>query len=485
MTRQPYLRINFNRHNPGRSLSVQQIVAAIKDQIVTDHVAPGCRLPPVRVLAHQLGMSKTTVQTAYDELVAQGLAESKQRVGLFVTSDPQTLRVASEVRVPPPAFIALAPRRSVARSEKALAAPIDLSSVFIDADLLPREKLAACFRAVVKQTKLHAAYHPQGFLPLRRVIAERLQKRGIEAGEDDIVTTAGSQQALDIVCRALTQKRIATENPTYEQGKLLFEMNSVEVLGLPLDPFRGIDAAAWECRLAEHQPALVYLTTNFHNPTGYSYSTSELYAILSWSQQYGFGILEDDWGSDMLSFSEFRPSLRARGGDGVLYINSFTKKLLPSLRLGYLVGNRRTTPALVASKAASCLGLSSIVEAALCEFLERGYYDVHLKQLQPELDQRYQHCLQVLRQTMPEGVQWTTPGGGPSLWLEIPAGIDREKIRARLESKNVLVRFSDGAFFGTPHLHGFRIGYAQLKPHEMQRGLELLASALRLAMPGQ
>jgi DNA-binding transcriptional MocR family regulator len=149
------------------------------------------------------------------------------------------------------------------------------------------------------------------------------------------------------------------------------------------------------------------------------------------------------------------------------------------------VGNPQTTPALVASKAVSCLGLSSIVEAALCEFLERGYYDVHLKQLQPELDQRYQHCLQVLRQTMPEGVQWTTPGGGPSLWLEVPAGIDRDKIRTRLESKNVLVRFSDGAFFGTPHLHGFRIGYALLTLHEMQRGLELLASELRRAIAGR
>jgi DNA-binding transcriptional MocR family regulator len=262
-------------------------------------------------------------------------------------------------------------------------------------------------------------------------------------------------------------------------------MNSIEVLGLPLDPFRGIDVDSWEALLAERQPALVYLTTNFHNPTGYSYSTSELHHILDWSQRYGFGILEDDWGSDMLSFSEFRPSLRARGGDGVLYINSFTKKVLPSLRLGYLVGNPQTTPALVASKAASCLGLSSIVEAALSEFLERGYYDVHLKQLQPELDQRYEHCLQVLRQTMPEGVQWTTPGGGPSLWLEVPAGIDREHIRVRLENKNVQVRFSDGAFFGTPHLHGFRIGYALLTPDAMQHGLELLADELRRAIAGR
>jgi GntR family transcriptional regulator/MocR family aminotransferase len=478
---QPYLRINFNRQNPGRSLSVRHIVVAIKEQMATDKVAPGCRLPPVRVLAHQLGISKNTVQTAYDELAAQGLVESKQRVGLFVAADPQTRAVSATAIVPPPLFLPLPPRYTPTRA-KAVAEPIDLSSVFIDPELLPRERLAACFRAVAKQPRLQVAYHAQGFLPLRQVIAERLRARGVEASAEDVVTTAGSQQALDIVCRALVCKRIATENPTYELGKLLFDMNHVETTGLPLDPFNGIDVDVWQRVLAKARPALVYLTTNFHNPTGYSYATSELQHILDWSQQYGFGILEDDWGSDMLSFSEFRPSLRARGGDGVLYINAFTKKLLPALRLGYILGNPHTTPALVASKTASCLGLSSIVEAVLFEFLDRGYYDVHLKQLQHELDTRYQHCLQLLRQTMPEGVQWTTPGGGPSLWLEIPARVNRAQLRARLEARGVMVHLSDEAFFGIPHLNGFRVGYALLSPAVMQRGIAILAEELQQAL---
>jgi DNA-binding transcriptional MocR family regulator len=484
MGRQPYLRINFNRQNPGRSLSVNQIVAAIKDQIVTDKVVPGCRLPPVRVLAHQLGISKNTVQTAYDELVAQGLVESKKRLGLFVAPNPETVRVTCEAKVPTPTLIPLLPNRASASSRKTSEKPIDLSSVFIDPDLLPRERLAACFRAVLKQPKLQANYHAQGFSPLRRIIAERLRKRGIEARVEDIVITTGAQQALDVVCRVLAHKSIATENPAYEIGKTLFSMNNIESIGLPLDPFHGVDIETWERLIATSQPALVYLTTNFHNPTGYSYSTSELNQILVWSQQYNFGILEDDWGSDMLSFSEFKPSLRARGGSGVLYINSFTKKLLPALRLGYIVGNEHTTPALVASKVASCLGLSSIVEAALFEFLDRGYYDVHLKQLQYELDERYQNCLSVLRQTMPEGVKWTTPGGGPSLWLEVPKAIDCEKIRARLASRHVTIHLSNTAFFGRPHLNGFRLGYARLPPQDMQRGIEIVAEELHRELHG-
>jgi hypothetical protein len=122
------------------------------------------------------------------------------------------------------------------------------------------------------------------------------------------------------------------------------------------------------------------------------------------------------------------------------------------------------------------------VEAVLFEFLDRGYYDVHLKQLQHELDTRYQHCLQLLRQTMPEGVQWTTPGGGPSLWLEIPARVNRAQLRARLEARGVMVHLSDEAFFGTPHLNGFRVGYALLSPAAMQRGLAILAEELQQAL---
>ena len=148
--------------------------------------------------------------------------------------------------------------------------------------------------------------------------------------------------------------------------------------------------------------------------------------------------MEDDWGSDILSFSEFRPSLRARGGDGILYMNAFTKKLLPSVRLGYLVGNKKTVPMLVRSKQASVLGTPFILEVALFEFLDRGYYDVHLKQLHTELDRRYRHCLDVLRQTMPEGVQWTTPGGGPFLWLELPSRVFTSRYAGQTGRKECL-----------------------------------------------
>jgi GntR family transcriptional regulator/MocR family aminotransferase len=197
--------------------------------------------------------------------------------------------------------------------------------------------------------------------------------------------------------------------------------------------------------------------------------------FIEWSARYGFGLLEDDWGSDMLSFSEFRPSLRARAGDNVLYVNSFTKKLLPSMRLGYLVGNEQVTPALVQAKHNTALGTPLIIEAALCEFLDLGYYDAHLKQLHPELDRRYHACLEVLLQTMPEPVRWTSSGGGPMLWIEIPQHINIEELSENLAERGVFILISTPAFSDPPHLHDFRLCHAAIKSEAMQRGIEILA----------
>jgi len=307
MPNQPYLSVNFNTGPSGRRPTSTQLVNLIKAQITADQLPSGCRLPPVRVLAHQLGVSKNTVQRAYDELVARGLAESRKRVGLFLSAPLGQISTAPQKKACPPPFVepsgSSVPRRGVPvpPADK----PIVLSGATIDSDLLPAEKFAACLRSVLKDRKSQLGRYPdpQGFFPLRQKIAQRLNKRGIPAAPEHIVTTLGSQQCLDLVCRVLASKRIATENPAYQIGKSLFEMNSVELVGLPLDPFSGIDLEDWERRIARVRPGLLYLIPNFQNPTGYTYSTRELNQIVDWSTRYGFGILEDDWGSDMLSFS--------------------------------------------------------------------------------------------------------------------------------------------------------------------------------------
>jgi DNA-binding transcriptional MocR family regulator len=474
----PYLRVNVEVDQPGRGVRSVDIVSAVLRAAKRQPQSAGFRLPPVRILAHQLGVSKNTVAAAYDELVARGTVESTPRRGIFLCG---ASRPSDAPRAPiPPNPKLLSP--SMDAQVSAARPGVDLSRVFIDPALLPRDKLAVCFRSVLRLPGIHTFYDAQGYLPLRQAIAERVRRRGIPARAEHVIITTGSQQALDIACRALVDKSIATENPAYALGKRLFEMNALRVTGLAFNPFQGIDLPAWSRQLRTAKPSLLYLTTNFQNPTGYSLSTEESSRILALANELPMGILEDDWGSDMLPFSEYRPPLRALGGSNVLYMNSFTKKLLPAIRIGYLLANDQTVGALVEAKRVSTLGNPTLMEAALSEFLDRGYYDVHLKRLQESLDQRYQLCLKLLRQHMPDGVQWTTPGGGPLLWVQLPSQVDVTSLQRRLKPQRISISSSSSSFFGPPHLHGFKLGYAFPTPKELGDSIPKLARAIRAEM---
>ena len=484
MTRPPYVSLNLRLNAPGRRAVARDLVLALEREIQAGHLTAGLRLPPVRVLEHQLGISKNTVQAAYDELVARGLLDTRAREGVFVAQLAQLAQnptaKAEEIQpigaakpdLVPPRFARAEPTKSGA------AGVIQLSTVFIDPDLLPVAQLNDCFRAVLASKGLQPFYDAQGYPPLRHAIAERLKARGMDASADDVIITTGSQQGIDIVARSLRDRHIATEDPVYSHAKMLFESFGSKLVGLPLNPFEDVPLDLWAQTLERERPSLLYAITSFQNPTGHSYSTYELVQLLELSQHLSFAILEDDWGSDMLSGTEYRPTLRALGGPNVLYLNSFTKKLLPALRVGFVVASPDTRDSLVTAKRIGTLANASVTEAVVFEFLERGYFDTHLKRLHDALDARYHACLEALRDTMPEGVRWSTPGGGPTLWLEVPRSIDLQALRERLAKKNVAIEDADAHFHGSPHLHGFRIGYAFLAEERLRQGLERVAEAL-------
>ncbi|HEX4423020.1 MAG TPA: PLP-dependent aminotransferase family protein, partial [Kofleriaceae bacterium] len=291
MSRAPY--VGFHVATGERRATAADIVASVQREIAGGGLPAGSRLPPVRALERQLGLSKNTAQAAYDELVARGLVEAREREGVFVLA-AQRVAMQSPIAAPPLPSLVAPP---IGRADFPRRGVTPLSTVFIDPELLPTERLAECARSVLRE-KMPSQYEVQGYRPLREAIARRLVARGLEVAADDVVITTGSQQSLDIVARSLTTKRIAVESPVYGYAKLLFENLGHELVGLPLDPLapggRGIDLDAWDRALAT-RPALAYLIPSFQNPTGYSYSSAELHAVLALCERHGVPILEDDW----------------------------------------------------------------------------------------------------------------------------------------------------------------------------------------------
>jgi 2-aminoadipate transaminase len=470
--RSPYFSIAVRTARPGRRVGADDVVSAVLAEVKAGRLPAGGRLPPVRALERQLGLSKNTVQAAYDELVARGALETREREGVFVRESTTATPLRTSTAKPPSP--PLRPVPSLFRSAPP-AGTIALSTVLIDPELLPRERVADCARSVLRAPGWSPLYDYQGHPSLRELIAARLRKRGIDVKASQVITTVGSQQALDIVARALDVRRIGLENPVYAHARLLFESHGLSLLPLALDPFSGLPLERWETELATTRPGLVYAITSFQNPTGYSYTTHELGRLLELSEKYGFSLMEDDWGSDMLSDSEMRPSLRALGGENVLYVNSFTKKLLPSLRVGFIVARDDLVPALVAQKRLSTLGSPWLEEATLAEFLDRGYFDTHLETLHEALDARYVRCLDALRELMPEEARWTTPGGGPTLWLDFPRSFDVQALRTAALARGIFVEDARPGFFGEPHLNGFRVSYAFVPESDLRRALEVVA----------
>lgn len=463
----PYIRINVRVDG---TFTADSIADSIAEDHAEGRLPADSRLPPVRVLAHQLGISKNTVQAAYEELAARDIVDSRGRSGVFVKSS--SMLKFSSCASPNPEF------EPDTKSPERQGELVNLSSVFIDSSLLPVDRLEQCYRAAFKELGAQTKADYQGFLPLREAIAKRLNDRGFAIGAQNIITTVGSQHALDLVCRVLKIARMATEDPCYLGGKRLFGLNDIKLVGLPIDPFSKQDLGRWETILKKERPALLYLTTNFQNPTGYSYSTGELDQIAKLSSNLGIPVLEDDWGSDMLSHSEYRPPLRALTGDNVLYLNSFSKKVLPTLRVGYLAAPDSLIKRLVEAKRASIIASPAPPEMALATFLQRGYYDKHLKKMQAELDRRYSACLRVLEKRLAPQCRWTLPGGGPLIWLEIPRSVCLQQLHDRMLSRGFDIDARPERFLGTSKLHGLPIGFAYPKPQVLQDGLGALASEI-------
>src|SRR3954471_4385908 len=267
MPRAPYVGLHVVQD--GRRATAADIVASVQREISGGALPAGSRLPPVRALEKQLGLSKNTAQAAYDELVARGLVEAREREGVFVLAATRFAAPAPIVHVPLPRLVP----PPLARADLPGRGTTALSTVFIDPELLPTERIAECARSVLRE-RMPAQYEAQGYRPLREAIAKRLQGRGVDVEADEVVITTGSQQSLDIVARSLASKRVACESPVYAYAKLLFESLGNELVGLHLAPFGGIDLDLWDRTLAT-RPSLASLIPSFHNPTGYSYTSGE------------------------------------------------------------------------------------------------------------------------------------------------------------------------------------------------------------------
>ncbi|MGD9030464.1 MAG: PLP-dependent aminotransferase family protein [Anaerolineae bacterium] len=466
-----------------------QIRDCLKERIEGGILLPGTKLPPTRTLAEELDVSRVTVVNAYAELEAEGLVWAHVGRGTFV-ADPH--RRDGRVRETPYEWQTrlLAPAGLSASGMLAdmlqLAQQPDLISFGMGApatELLPVRDFREAINQVLRRDGPEALQYDEavGYKPLRSAITRLLLAEGMELRSGQILITSGSQQGLDLVARVFTKPGdlVVTESPTYLGALDVFQSQGVTVQGVEVDA-EGMRVDVLEALISRHRPSLIYSIPAFHNPTGVTLSSGRREQLLRLARQYGILLLEDGVSSELRYGGPPVPTLCATAGEeSVVYVNSFSKILLPGIRIGYLVAAGRLMERLVAMKQSTDLLTSPLMQRALAEYLERGHLEGHLERTRSVYRERRDAMLAGLARYLPAEARWTIPRGGLFVWLTLPESVSAAQLYLRAIDHGVA--FAVGSVFFPQNAvpSSLRLNFAAHSLAQIDEGLRRLGRAVR------
>ena len=445
-----------------RSSSVplaDQIESRLAAQITAGQWPPGVRLPSIRALAGQLGVSPNTVITAYDRLVAQGLVESRATAGFFVADVSAPGEALSGV------LEAGAEHDAVwlvqqAHDQRASLLPVSSGA-------LPVSWLEDAIPATVVQRGLSrnvggmaARCPPQGLADLRDRLATLMRSQGVAVDANRLLTCFGGTHAIDLICRAFLRPGdvVLVETPGYH---LLFDRlreAGVKMIGITRRP-EGPDLDELEAACIEHRPRLFFVQSVLHNPTGWGSSAATLHRVLMLAERHQMLLAEDDVHGHFMPTS---PTRLAQLSDlrGVIYYSSFCKALSPALRVGYIAAEPVLLQPLLRAKIRSVLTTATLNENVLVELLATGRWRKHVDRLQQKLAAARQSSLRELRQA---GVLVERPAeGGLFLWGRLPTGVDGDALVKEAYRHQILLAGSAFDAEGSDPCHlRFNVVHAQ------------------------
>jgi GntR family transcriptional regulator/MocR family aminotransferase len=491
------LKVDMRREEPIH----QQVFEQIAGRIQSRTFPPGFRLPPTRALAQELAIHRNTIARAYADLEAAGFVSAAVGRGTFVESPADgpagkaTPSAASaepaSTTMPWSALVAHDARPEIVSRAERWALPADrrdvvnLARMQPSPDLLPEESFRRCMARVFATHGTDAmSYAPaEGVKELRELIASELVGRGVPAAASDILVTSGSQQALDLVARTLVNpgETVLVESTTYAGALDVFAAAGARIVSCACDA-DGPDPNAL-ARLARPDVKALYVMPTGHNPSGRTMSLERRRALVAWSRAARVPIIEDDFAAGLsLEESSPPPHLRALDGD-VLHLSSFSKRLIPGLRLGYIVAPPPVHRTLRALKRIVALGSSGLLERGLAEFMDRGYLRAHMTRVCREYRRRRDALVHALERNLgplgEAGLVWRVPAHGIVLWLDLPASLDANEVHAEAQKHGVLVSPSPmwSADPSTPP--GLRLAFCSEPPPRLAEGVRRLARVLK------
>jgi GntR family transcriptional regulator / MocR family aminotransferase len=462
----------------------RQIYVGLRRAILAGTFKPGDALPSTRDLAQQLGVSRTVVLLAYDQLLAEGFAVGRMGSGTFV---------ADALAAPPPAKqgrsarIRLSRFGSFAEETGARVAfheprtkPLryDFAYSRSDVQLFPFAQWWRVLHRRAREVRVRELDYgpPTGSEALREAIAAHLRRsRSVDCDAAQVIVVNGSQQALDLVTRVLIEPgdRVAIEDPSYEGTREVLRAAGARLHGVPVDR-DGIDSAAMP-----DGARIAFVTPSHQFPTGAILSLARRRALLAWAQRRNAVIVEDDYDGEFRYEGKPLESLQGLDTEGrVIYVGTFSRTVFSALRIGYLVVPRSLLPAFTAAKWLCDQHTATLEQETLAEFIRDGMYERHLRRMGRTNAANRRVLLDALQQHLGDRVEITGDGAGAHVVLWPCRRVKEDAIVAAAAARSVGI-YPVGRYrlerHGRP---GLMLGYQRMREADIREGVRRLGEIL-------
>jgi GntR family transcriptional regulator/MocR family aminotransferase len=463
--------MDFHVSLQGRRDLSGQIYRQLREAILDGRLRVGDALPPTRELAGRLQVARNTVGVAYDRLTSEGFLASRVGAGTYVRESGPASRsapAASPLR-PRPVWDSVGPWPGWLRARP----EFDFRVGLPDPRLFPYETWRRLMAREMRRPA-SAAADPAGHEGLRAAVARHIGvSRGVRAGADDVIVTNGIQQALDLVSRVLLEPgdTVAVERPGYPPARMLFRSLGLRVAGVPVDA-EGlrVDALPPEARA-------VYVTPSHQFPLGMPMSLARRTALLEWSARQNAAVIEDDYDAEFRFGGRPIEPLQNLDRSGlVLYAGSFSKVLVPRMRIGFLVAPASLRAALTAAKYVTDWHSPLPSQAGLARFIDEGLLARHVRRTRQEYEERHGLLAETLARDFAGRLEPVPSAAG--LHVSAFTGDDPAGAAERARAAGAQVHTLAEVAMDPATRPGIALGYGAIPAAKIREGLRRLSDAL-------
>jgi len=464
----------------GRSGLSDEIYRQIRRAILDGRLRAGDRLSPSRDLAQSLAVSRMTVTVAYERLAGEGFVTSRLGSGTFVSNGVtravrQTRRSDGVLR-PRGVWETIAVARAFDKSAR-----YEFRTGLPDASLFPHRTWRRLIVSALRSESADVGVYgdPAGQPDLRAAIARHIGvSRGVDAVAEDIIITNGTQQALDIIVRALLARpeRIAVEDPGYGPARQLFKSLGLRVVGVPVD-----DQGLVVGRIPTGVRA-VYVTPSHQHPLGVSMTLQRRQALLEWARQNNAAILEDDYDSEFRFGGRPLEPLQTLDASGrVVYMGSFSKTLLPTLRVGFVVAPRSLFGVLQKAKFVSDWHTTTVMQTALARFIEDGGFARHLRKVSAVYQERHAMVIEAVSRDFADQLELVPSEAGlhVAALARTASLAEMDAVARRASDAGVAIQVLSKFAAGKSARAGLVLGYGAIPTDNIREGLRRLRTCFR------